>query len=80
MDTGETSQAVQDNDTNEGVDNLEEAPDVAEVPTKCVSSWQNFHVKASVQWIDFEGRTEGDSIKKLLWGLKPRRVILVSQL
>jgi len=77
MDTGETSQAVQDNDTNEGGDNLEEAPDVAEVPTKCVSSWQNFHVKASVQWIDFEGRTEGDSIKKLLWGLKPRRVILV---
>lgn len=55
----------------------EEVPDVTEVPTKCVSTRQNIHIKASVQFIDFEGRTDGDSIKKLVLGLKPRRVIVV---
>jgi len=74
MDTTEQTQLLQDETVEE---REEEVPEASEVPTKCVSTWQNFHVKANVQWIDFEGRTEGDSIKKLLWGLKPRRVILV---
>lgn len=55
----------------------EEPQDVAEVPTKCVSSLQNFQVNASIQYIDFEGRTDGESIFKLMTGLRPRRVILV---
>merc|ERR1719509_614712 len=74
MDTTEQTQLLQDETVEE---REEEVPEASEVPTKCVSTWQNFHVKANVQWIDFEGRTEGESIKKLLWGLKPRRVILV---
>ena len=55
----------------------EEVADREEVPTKCVSSTQNFHVKCSVQFIDFEGRTDGESIAKLLAQLRPRRAILV---
>ena len=30
-----------------------------QVPTKCVASTQNFAVKCGVQFIDFEGRTDG---------------------
>jgi len=48
-----------------------------EVPTKCVVSKQNFKINASIQYIDFEGRTDGESIFKLLTALRPRRVILV---
>lgn len=76
-------------DTSEPVNNLdshvqhhqeeveEEPVDKEEVPTKCVSSTQNFHVNCSVSFIDFEGRTDGESIAKLLAQLRPRRVILV---
>jgi len=55
----------------------EEAADREEVPTKCVSSMQQFAVKCNVQFIDFEGRTDGESICKLLQQLRPRRCILV---
>ncbi len=34
-------------------------------------------INASIQYIDFEGRTDGESIYKLMTGLRPRRVILV---
>jgi len=76
-------------DTSEPVNNLdshmlhpqeeeeEEVQDKEEVPTKCVASTQNFAVKCGVQFIDFEGRTDGESIFKLLQQLRPRRVILV---
>jgi len=55
----------------------EDEPETTEVPTKCVSSLQNFKVNASIQYIDFEGRTDGESIYKLLTALRPRRIILV---
>merc|ERR1719239_1735765 len=76
-------------DTSEPVNNLdshvlhhqeeeeEEVQDKEEVPTKCVASTQNFAVKCAVQFIDFEGRTDGESIFKLLQQLRPRRAILV---
>jgi len=76
-------------DTSEPVNNLdshmlhpqeeeeEEVQDKEEVPTKCVASTQNFAVKCGVQFIDFEGRTDGESIFKLLQQLRPRRTILV---
>ena len=35
-------------------------------------------MNANIQYIDFEGRTDGESIYKLMTGLRPRRVILVS--
>ena len=33
-----------------------------QVPTKCVASTQNFAVKCGVQFIDFEGRTDGKQV------------------
>jgi len=72
-------------DTSEPVDNVvdvkEEVEDVfhdkEEVPTKCVSSVQAFQINCGIQYIDFEGRTDGESIMKLTSQLKPRRIILV---
>ncbi|CAG0890838.1 unnamed protein product [Cyprideis torosa] len=48
-----------------------------EVPTKCVASIKNYPLRAKVAFIDFEGRSDGDSNKKLLAHIKPRRVVLV---
>jgi len=72
----DTSEPVDDN--AEAVEEYEEdVPDKEEVPTKCVSAIQNFQINCGIQFIDFEGRTDGESIMKLTAQLKPRRVILV---
>jgi len=77
MDTGEPVNNLDSHVQHHQEEVEDEATDKEEVPTKCVSSTQNFHVKCNVQFIDFEGRTDGESIAKLLAQLKPRRVILV---
>merc|ERR1719516_37022 len=65
-------------DVAEAVEEYEEdVPDKEEVPTKCVSTTQNFQINCGIQFIDFEGRTDGESIMKLTAQLKPRRIILV---
>lgn len=51
--------------------------DVPEVPTKCVTSIRRVNVQAQVQFIDFEGRSDGESLLKILSQLRPRRVIVV---
>lgn len=48
-----------------------------EKPTKCVSSRKIIDVNAQVQFIDFEGRSDGESLLKILSQLRPRRVIVV---
>merc|ERR1712012_1333231 len=63
------------NDTSEDVD--DDVPDKEEVPTKCVSSVQAFQINCGIQYIDFEGRTDGQSIMMLAEQLKPRRIILI---
>merc|ERR1712027_45779 len=73
MDTSEPVDELHDN-TEEVEDDV---PDKEEVPTKCVTSVQSFQVNCGIQYIDFEGRTDGESIMKLTAQLKPRRVILV---
>uniref|UniRef100_A0A0A9YR18 Cleavage and polyadenylation specificity factor subunit 2 n=1 Tax=Lygus hesperus TaxID=30085 RepID=A0A0A9YR18_LYGHE len=55
----------------------EEVPDAAEIPTKCVKSIEEIAVNAQVQYIDFEGRSDGESMQKLITQLKPHRLILV---
>ena len=50
---------------------------IKEVPTKCVRERKSFIVNASIQFIDFEGRSDGESIKKIIERIKPRRLILV---
>jgi len=48
-----------------------------EVPTKCVSTMTKLQIKAQVQFIDFEGRADGESIYRCIAKMKPRRVIIV---
>jgi cleavage and polyadenylation specificity factor subunit 2 len=53
------------------------AVDLNEVPTKCVSFTGVITVEAQIQFIDFEGRLDGESIQKIITSMKPRRLILV---
>lgn len=48
-----------------------------EKPTKCVNSRKLIDINAQVQFIDFEGRSDGESLLKVLSQLRPRRVIVV---
>lgn len=48
-----------------------------EVPTKCITSTVTVKVAAQVQFIDFEGRSDGESLQKILSQLRPRRLILI---
>ncbi|XP_046685659.1 probable cleavage and polyadenylation specificity factor subunit 2 [Homalodisca vitripennis] len=73
----DASMEVEEN--KENVDQKEEdlTVDITEVPTKCVKYTRQVNVQAQVQFIDFEGRSDGESIQKILTALKPRRLILV---
>ncbi|XP_069688584.1 probable cleavage and polyadenylation specificity factor subunit 2 isoform X2 [Periplaneta americana] len=66
-------------DNKENVDLKEEevTADITEVPTKCISVMKTIRVLAQVQYIDFEGRSDGESLQKILGQLRPRRLILV---
>lgn len=55
----------------------EDIQDISEVPTKCVKSTVTLDLLASVQYIDFEGRSDGESIRKIVSLIKPRRLIVV---
>ena len=46
-------------------------------PTKCISSRKLIEINAQVQFIDFEGRSDGESLLKILSQLRPRRVVVV---
>uniref|UniRef100_A0A182IJ44 Cleavage and polyadenylation specificity factor subunit 2 n=1 Tax=Anopheles atroparvus TaxID=41427 RepID=A0A182IJ44_ANOAO len=46
-------------------------------PTKCVQSRKPIEINAQVQFIDFEGRSDGESLLKILSQLRPRRVVVV---
>lgn len=48
-----------------------------EKPTKCISSRKLIEINAQVQFIDFEGRSDGESLLKILSQLRPRRVVVV---
>ncbi|XP_074663107.1 cleavage and polyadenylation specificity factor subunit 2-like [Tubulanus polymorphus] len=60
-----------------GTADVEPVEDISEVPTKCVSSTQTVDINASVNFIDFEGRSDGESIKKILNQIKPKQVVIV---
>lgn len=50
---------------------------ILEKPTKCITSRKLIELNAQVQFIDFEGRSDGESLLKILSQLRPRRVIVV---
>lgn len=47
------------------------------MPTKCISHNQTIPINCSVSYIDFEGRSDGESIKRIISMVKPRQLILV---
>uniref|UniRef100_A0A8C1VBN1 Cleavage and polyadenylation specificity factor subunit 2 n=1 Tax=Cyprinus carpio TaxID=7962 RepID=A0A8C1VBN1_CYPCA len=51
--------------------------DLSDVPTKCTSITQTLEIRARVTYIDYEGRSDGDSIKKIINQMKPRQLIIV---
>lgn len=55
----------------------DEIIDPSDFPTKCVTYEKSVSLNAQVQFIDFEGRSDGESVQKIITQLKPRRVILV---
>lgn len=53
-------------------------PEIAsDIPTKCVQLTRTIAVNASITYIDFEGRSDGESLQKILAQLRPRRVVFV---
>jgi len=54
--------------------------DICEVPTKCVRSMETFDVFAKILFIDFEGRSDGESIRKIISQIRPRQLVSVSLL
>ncbi|KAE8586244.1 hypothetical protein XENTR_v10021605 [Xenopus tropicalis] len=74
-------QATEDEKTKleSGLTNGEEPmdQDLSDVPTKCISATESMEIKARVTYIDYEGRSDGDSIKKIINQMKPRQLIIV---
>ncbi|XP_049877571.1 probable cleavage and polyadenylation specificity factor subunit 2 [Pectinophora gossypiella] len=46
-----------------------------EIPSKCVSSTRLVHVKANIQYIELEGRCDGESLLRVVAQAKPRAVV-----
>jgi len=53
------------------------AADICEVPTKCVRSMETFDVFAKILFIDFEGRSDGESIRKIISQIRPRQLVSI---
>ncbi|KAF2359510.1 Zn-dependent metallo-hydrolase RNA specificity domain [Trinorchestia longiramus] len=51
--------------------------EVTEPPSKCISQQVTIRVEATVLFIDFEGRSDGESISKIIEAVSPGRIILV---
>lgn len=59
----------------ENTQDQENEPEVK--PTKCVGIFIKLNVQAKLHLFDFEGRSDGESVKNLVSQVKPRRLILV---
>ncbi|XP_065323407.1 cleavage and polyadenylation specificity factor subunit 2-like isoform X2 [Gordionus sp. m RMFG-2023] len=46
-------------------------------PTKCISTPRTLNIRASITFIDFEGKSDGESYKKIISQIKPKQLILV---
>ena len=47
------------------------------MPTKCITTSETLDVNAQITYIDFEGRSDGESVRKILQQVKPRSLVLV---
>ncbi|CAM9498245.1 unnamed protein product [Lampetra fluviatilis] len=51
--------------------------DLTDVPTKCISSSHTVEIRAKLIYIDYEGRSDGESLKKLISQMRPRQLVIV---
>lgn len=51
--------------------------EIKEPPTKSITEIREVEVKCSIRYIDFEGRSDGESVKRILSLVKPRQLILI---
>ncbi|XP_077995100.1 cleavage and polyadenylation specificity factor subunit 2-like [Glandiceps talaboti] len=51
--------------------------DMSNVPTKCVAKDTMVDINCPVIFIDFEGRSDGESMRKIISIMKPKQLILV---
>ncbi|KAE9555957.1 hypothetical protein FO519_000813 [Halicephalobus sp. NKZ332] len=69
------------NEANQNSDESDNENDhhfaVEDVPTKCIKKMTKIDVACKVHFIDFEGRSDGESVKKLLERLQPRKLVIV---
>ncbi|CAG2225956.1 CFT2 [Mytilus edulis] len=49
--------------------------DLSEVPTKCVAATVTLDINANIQYIDFEGRSDGESMKKIISQIRPKQLV-----
>lgn len=49
--------------------------EMTEIPSKCVSSLRQVAVKANVQYIELEGRCDGESLLRVVTQAKPRAIV-----
>lgn len=54
-----------------------EQDDPLSVPTKCIVEKRTLNIKCSLVYIDFEGRSDGESIKRIVSIVKPRQLVLI---
>lgn len=47
------------------------------IPTKCIKTRELVSIRCAVEFIDYEGRIDGDSQAQLLGTLQPKEMILV---
>ena len=48
-----------------------------EVPTKCIVKTKTLAIRCSVVFVNYEGRSDGTSKKRILSQIAPRKLILV---
>ncbi|VVC44191.1 Cleavage and polyadenylation specificity factor 2, C-terminal,Metallo-beta-lactamase,Zn-dependent metallo- [Cinara cedri] len=58
-------------------DSQEEKIDLHEIPSKCLQYEEKIFVAAKIVQIDFEGRSDGESLKQIVLALKPRRLLII---
>ncbi|KAI5746357.1 hypothetical protein M8J77_002710 [Diaphorina citri] len=73
----EITPEVEDNSKETDADKDDEIADILDYPSKCVQYYRTVTVEAQVQFIDFEGRADGEAVMKLITQMKPRNLILV---
>jgi cleavage and polyadenylation specificity factor subunit 2 len=56
---------------------VEEKPQAPVIPTKCIVETLKVSIQCRIEYIDFEGRSDGRSIKKILSHVQPRKLILI---